>query len=36
VTAVNHVRTIHTAPDSLFIAFSADFEDATPVGGAET
>lgn len=36
VTAVNHVRTIHTAPDSVFIAVSADFEDATPVGEVET
>ena len=25
VTAVNHVRTIHTAPDSIFVAISADF-----------
>ncbi len=28
ITAVNHVRTIHTAPDSVFVAVSADFDDA--------
>ncbi|PMX29996.1 cation transporter, partial [Pseudomonas sp. FW301-21B01] len=27
ITAVNHVRTIHTAPDSIFVAISADFRD---------
>ena len=36
VTAVNHVRTIHTAPDSIFVAISADFDDALPMGEAET
>lgn len=36
VTAVNHVRTIHTAPDSVFVAISADFEDALTMGQGET
>lgn len=36
VTAVNHVRTIHTAPDRVFVAISADFADALPMGEAET
>lgn len=35
ITAVNHVRTIHTAPDAIFVAVSADFEDALPMGQAE-
>lgn len=35
VVAVNHVRTIHTAPDAIFAAISADFEDALPVGEVE-
>nr|WP_221239519.1 cation diffusion facilitator family transporter [Sphingomonas xinjiangensis] len=36
ITAVNHVRTIHTAPDSVFVAISADFEDTLAMGEAET
>jgi cation diffusion facilitator family transporter len=36
VTAVNHVRTIHTAPDRVFVAISADFDNALPMGDAET
>jgi cation diffusion facilitator family transporter len=36
VTHVNHVRTIHTAPDSIFVAISADFDDAMPMGEGET
>ncbi|QNA83226.1 cation diffusion facilitator family transporter [Sphingomonas sp. So64.6b] len=36
VTAVNHVRTIHTAPNSIFVAISADFCDAVTMGEAET
>lgn len=36
ITAVNHVRTIHTAPDSIFVAISADFDDAITMGDAET
>jgi cation diffusion facilitator family transporter len=35
VTAVNHVRTIHTAPHSIFVAISADFEDDLPMGVGE-
>ncbi|GAA3263505.1 hypothetical protein GCM10020258_28900 [Sphingomonas yabuuchiae] len=36
ITHVNHVRTIHTAPDSIFAAISADFVDSLPMGAAET
>lgn len=36
ITAVNHVRTIHTAPDAVFVAISADFVDDLPMGHAET
>ncbi len=36
VTAVNHVRTIHTAPDAIFVAVSADFLDSVTMGEAET
>lgn len=36
ITHVNHVRTIHTAPDRIFVAISADFDDALPMGEAET
>jgi cation diffusion facilitator family transporter len=36
ITAVNHVRTIHTAPQSVFVAISADFRDALTMGEAET
>jgi cation diffusion facilitator family transporter len=35
VTAVNHVRTVHTAPDSVFAAISADFDDTLTMGEAE-
>jgi cation diffusion facilitator family transporter len=35
ITALNHVRTIHTAPDSVFVAISADFVDDLPMGEAE-
>lgn len=35
VTCVNHVRTIHTAPDSVFVAISADFHDAVTMGDGE-
>ena len=35
VTSVNHVRTIHTAPDSIFVAISADFRDTLTMGEAE-
>lgn len=35
ITAVNHVRTIHTAPRQVFAAISADFDDALTMGEAE-
>lgn len=35
VTAVNHVRTIHTSPDAVFVAISADFDDRVTMGEAE-
>ncbi len=35
VSAVNHVRTIHTAPRQVFVAISADFEDGVRMGDAE-
>jgi cation diffusion facilitator family transporter len=35
ITSVNHVRTIHTAPESIFVAISADFRDDVPMGTAE-
>lgn len=36
ISAVNHVRTIHTAPDAVFVAISADFADDLKMGRAET
>lgn len=36
ITAVNHVRTIHTSPDTVFVAVSADFNDGLLMGRAET
>lgn len=35
ITAVNHVRTVHTAPEAVFVAVSADFVDDIPMGEAE-
>ena len=35
ITSVNHVRTIHSAPDSVFVAVSADFVDQIPMGEGE-
>ena len=35
ITAVNHVRTVHTAPDSIFVAISADFRDGVTMGDGE-
>jgi cation diffusion facilitator family transporter len=35
IDGINHVRTIHTAPDAVFVAISADFEDQLSVGEAE-
>lgn len=36
VVAVNHVRTIHTSPNAVFAAVSADFDDTLSMGAAET
>jgi cation diffusion facilitator family transporter len=36
ITGVNHIRTIHTTPDAVFVAISADFEDALTMGEGET
>ncbi len=35
ITSVNHVRTIHTAPDAIFVAVSADFDDRVSMGEGE-
>ncbi|WP_439400475.1 cation diffusion facilitator family transporter (plasmid) [Bradyrhizobium sp. PMVTL-01] len=35
IVAINHVRTIHTAPDAIFVAISADFDDGLMMGQAE-
>jgi cation diffusion facilitator family transporter len=35
ISSVNHVRTIHSAPDSIFVAVSADFNDALTMGEGE-
>jgi cation diffusion facilitator family transporter len=35
IVAVNHVRTVHTAPDIVFAAISADFDDTLTMGEAE-
>jgi divalent metal cation (Fe/Co/Zn/Cd) transporter len=35
ITSVNHVRTVHTAPNSVFVAISADFVDGLSMGEAE-
>ena len=35
ISSVNHVRTIHSAPDSVFVAVSADFDDALTMGKGE-
>jgi cation diffusion facilitator family transporter len=36
IVRVNHVRTIHTAPDRVFVAVSADFDDSLSMGEGET
>jgi len=36
ITAVNHIRTVHTAPDAVFVAISADFDDDLLMGRAES
>ncbi|HEU0043875.1 cation diffusion facilitator family transporter [Sphingomonas sp.] len=35
IASVNHIRTIHTAPDRVFVAISADFHDAVTMGEGE-
>ncbi|RYY44136.1 MAG: cation transporter, partial [Sphingomonadales bacterium] len=35
ITHVNHVRTVHSAPDRVFVAISADFADTLAMGEAE-
>lgn len=35
IVALNHIRTIHTAPDAIFVAISADFDDALTLGAGE-
>ncbi len=36
IDAVNHIRTIHTSPQAIFVAISADFADDLRMGNAET
>jgi cation diffusion facilitator family transporter len=36
IVRVNHVRTIHTAPERIFVAVSADFRDDITMGAGET
>lgn len=36
IDSVNHVRTVHTGPESVFVAISADFADDLAMGDAET
>jgi cation diffusion facilitator family transporter len=36
IVRVNHVRTIHTAPERIFVAISADFDDSLTMGEGET
>lgn len=35
IASVNHVRTLHTAPDKVFVAISADFHDKVTMGDGE-
>lgn len=35
IMAVNHVRTLHTGPDKVFVAISADFRDSVTMGEGE-
>ena len=35
IRSINHVRTIHTAPQAVFVAISADFADDLAMGRAE-
>lgn len=36
IVSVNHVRTLHTAPDKVFVAISADFHDDVTMGAGES
>jgi len=36
IVRVNHVRTVHTGPEHIFVAISADFEDSLTMGEGET
>lgn len=36
IDAVNHIRTIHTSPQAIFVAISVDFADDLKMGNAET
>lgn len=36
IDSVNHVRTVHTGPESIFVAISADFADDLRMGEAES
>ncbi|WP_394652073.1 cation diffusion facilitator family transporter [uncultured Sphingomonas sp.] len=36
IVSVSHVRTIHTSPDAIFVAVSADFDDTLTMGDGET
>jgi cation diffusion facilitator family transporter len=36
IAAVNHVRTIHSSPEAVFVAISAEFEDNLSINAAET
>lgn len=36
ITYVNHVRTVHSAPERVFVAISADFADTLRMGEAES
>jgi cation diffusion facilitator family transporter len=36
IVRVNHVRTVHTGPERIFVAISADFVDSVTMGEGET
>jgi cation diffusion facilitator family transporter len=36
IVSINHVRTVHTSPEKVFVAISADFADGLRMGEAET
>ena len=35
ITSVNHIRTIHAAPNAIFVAIRADFDDRISMGKGE-